>query len=222
MTSSRASTADKMRGGVYVIVDPDHCNGRDIFYIAEAIAAAGASAIQLRRKEAPKSVIEEEARRIANICKENDTLFIVNDHPDIANEVAADGVHVGQNDMSIADCRNILKPHQIVGKSNALLEEATKSFREGADYIAVGSIFHTSTKSNTRPAGLSTLRSVASRVSAPIVAIGGIKADNIAPVLKAGADCVCVATAVTLAPDPELATRELIAKLVPTQNHTRG
>ena len=199
----------KVVGGVYVIVDPEHCGGRDIFTVAEATASAGAAVIQLRHKNASKSVLVNEARTITEICRENDTIFIVNDFPDIAAEVGADGVHVGQGDTSIAECRTILHLNQIVGKSNALLEEAVASFNEGADYIAVGSIYTTDTKSDTRPAGLSTLRAVADRVSAPIVAIGGIKASNIGPVAQAGADCVCVATAVTMAPDPGQATREL-------------
>ena len=204
----------KIVGGIYVIVDPEHCGGRDIFTVAEVTASAGAAVIQLRHKNASKSVVVNEAKTITEICRENDTVFIINDFPDIAAEVGADGVHVGQGDMSIAECRTILHPNQIVGKSNALLEEAIASYNEGADYIAVGSIYTTDTKSDTRPAGLSTLRAVADRVSAPIVAIGGIKASNIGPLAQAGADCVCVATAVTMAPDPAAATRELVERFV--------
>ena len=204
----------KIVGGIYVIVDPEHCGGRDIFTVAETTASAGAAVIQLRHKNAPKSTVAKEAQTITEICRENDTVFVVNDFPDIAAEVGADGVHVGQGDMSIAECRTILHPNQIVGKSNALLEEAIASFNEGADYIAVGSIYTTDTKSDTRPAGLSTLRAVAEQVSAPIVAIGGINASNIGPVAQAGADCVCVATAVTMAPDPGEATRELVERFV--------
>ena len=158
------------------------------------------------------AVLIDEGSTISAICRSNDTLFIVNDSPFIAAEVGADGVHVGQGDLTIADCRTILRPHQIVGKSNALLDEAIISFNEGADYIAVGSIYTTTTKSDTRPAGLSTLRAVADRVTAPIVAIGGINASNIAGVAQAGADCVCVATAVTMAADPAAATRELVER----------
>ena len=202
----------KIVGGIYVIVDPEHCGGRDIFTVAEATASAGAAVIQLRHKNAPKSNVAKEAQTITEICRENDTVFVVNDFPDIAAEVGADGVHVGQGDTSIAECRTILHPDQIVGKSNALLEEAIASYNEGADYIAVGSIYTTDTKSDTRPAGLSTLQAVADRVSAPIVAIGGIKASNIGPVAQAGADCVCVATAVTLAEDPAVSTRELVER----------
>lgn len=208
----RSSTAAKLIGGVYVIVDPDHCGDRDALSVAEATASAGAAAIQLRHKHAPKHVTTEEARAIGKICRDNGTVFIVNDFPDIAAEVDADGVHVGQGDLSIAQCRDILDDRQIVGKSNALVEEALASFEEGADYVAVGSIYSTTTKSDTRPAGLSTLRSVSELVSAPIVAIGGINAANVKPVAQSGADCICVATAVTLASDPSLATRELIER----------
>ena len=202
----------KIVGGIYVIVDPDHCGGRDIYTVAEATASAGASVIQLRHKNVTDAVLTDEARTIAQICRESGTVFIVNDSPDIAAKVDADGVHVGQGDMPITGCRTILKPHQIVGKSNALLDEAIASFNEGADYIAVGAIYSTTTKSDTRPAGLSTLRAVAERVSAPIVAIGGLNASNIAAVAQAGADSACVATAITLAPDPSAATRELVER----------
>ncbi|MXX92807.1 MAG: thiamine phosphate synthase [Chloroflexi bacterium] len=204
--------ASKIVGGIYVIVDPDHCGGRDIFMIAEATASAGAAVIQLRHKQAPEAVITDEATTIAQICRANDTLFIVNDSPFIAAEVGADGVHVGQGDLPVAECRIILQPHQIVGKSNALIDEAITSFNEGADYIAVGSIFTTTTKSDTRPAGLATLHAVVDCVTAPIVAIGGIKASNIAAVAQAGADSACVATAVTMAQDPAAATRELVER----------
>ena len=209
--SPRTATA-RIFGGIYVIVDPDHCGGRDIFTIAEATASAGAAVIQLRHKQVPEAVVTDEARTIAEICSANDTLFIVNDSPSIAAEVGADGVHIGQGDLPIAECRTILQPHQIAGKSNALLDEAITSFNEGADYIAVGSIYTTTTKSDTRPAGLSTLRAVADRVTGPIVAIGGIKASNIVAVAHAGADSACVATAVTLADDPKTATRELVER----------
>ena len=204
------TAASKIVGGIYVIVDPEHCGGRDIFAIAEATASAGASVIQLRHKQAPEMVVADEARTIARICRAYGTLFIVNDSPETAAEVGADGVHVGQGDLPISECRTILQSHQIVGKSNALLDEAIASFEQGADYVAVGSIYSTSTKTDTRPAGLATLRAVADRVTAPIVAIGGINASNIAAVAQAGADCICVATAVTLAPDPATATRELV------------
>ena len=208
--------AQNLVGGIYVIIDPDHCGGQDIFEIADATASAGAAGIQLRHKDVSKSVIADEAQTIVKICREYKTVFIVNDYPDIAAEVGADGVHIGQGDLPISECRAILKPDQIVGKSNALLEEALTSFIEGADYVAVGSIYDTTTKLDTRPAGLPTLRAVAERVAAPIVAIGGINADNVVSVAEAGANCICVATAVTMAADPAVATRELVKRFART------
>ena len=136
------TAASKIVGGIYVIVDPEHCGGRDIFAIAEATASAGASVIQLRHKQAPEMVVADEARTIAQICRAYGTLFIVNDSPETAAEVGADGVHVGQGDLPISECRTILQSHQIVGKSNALLDEAIASFEQGADYVAVGSDLH--------------------------------------------------------------------------------
>ncbi len=216
----RRPVAAKFCGGIYVIIDPDHCGGRDIDTVAEATASAGAAVIQLRHKNAPRETIIGEAESIAEICRRYGVVFIVNDHPDIAVEVGAEGVHVGQGDLSIAECREILAADQIVGKSNALLNEAIDSFNERADYVAVGSIYETDTKSDTRPAGLSTLRAVSERVTAPIVAIGGIKADNLAPVAQAGADCVCIATAVTLAPNPADATRELVQRFTAARDQS--
>ena len=209
---SKGSGGDRLIGGIYLIVDPDHCPGGDVERVASAAAANGVAAIQLRHKGAAKKLVADEARKIVEICRQFGTLFFVNDHPDVAAEVGADGVHVGQNDLGIADCRAILKPRQLVGKSNATVDEAMASEAEGADYVAVGAVFPTDTKSNTRPAGLETLRSVADEVSKPLVAIGGIKPDNIHSVANAGADAACVATAISLAGDPGEATRLLVSQ----------
>ncbi|MYA60639.1 MAG: hypothetical protein F4X40_08840, partial [Chloroflexi bacterium] len=86
--------AAKIIGGIYVIIDPDHCGGRDMFVIAEAAASAGAAVIQLRHKGVSKSIVADEARTVAKICEENDTVFIVNDYPDVAADAGAAGVHV--------------------------------------------------------------------------------------------------------------------------------
>ena len=133
----------------------------------------------------------------------------MNDYSDVARIVDSDGLHVGQGDLPVAAARQVLSPHQIVGTSNALVQEALDSEAETADYIAVGSIFLTSTKSDTRPAGLETLAEVKRSVGVPVVAIGGINHDNAGSVAAAGADAICVATAVTTADDPERATQTL-------------
>ena len=207
----------KFVGGIYVIIDPDHCGGRDIF---ARLPRPPHPPERSRRPTPPqerrlKSIVTAEAKLVQSpgyLPRKRHRSSSSTTHPDIAAEVGADGVHVGQGDLSIAECRAIMGPDQIVGKSNALFDEAITSFNEGADYIAVGSIYTTTTKSDTRPAGLSTLRAVADRVTAPIVAIGGINASSIAAVAQAGADCACVATAVTMAQNPAAATRELVER----------
>lgn len=205
----RDQTVARMTG-IYLIVDPEHTNGRDVVGVAGAAFEAGASVIQLRDKLSQKRQIAECSEQIQKLAQEAGRLFIVNDHADIARIVGADGLHVGQGDLGVEDCRLVLEDRQVVGTSNALLSEARESERTGADYLAVGAIFSTSTKANTRPAGLKTLQSVSDSCSSHIVAIGGINASNLESVVAAGADSICVATAITLAEDIGAATAELV------------
>ena len=195
--------------GVYVIVDPSHTRGRSTVDVAKAVLSGGAIAIQLRHKGGPSGAVLDEAGTIREMCVEYGALFIVNDYSDVARIVDADGLHVGQGDLPVKAARQVLAPHQIIGTSNALLQEALDSEAETADYVAVGSIFPTTTKEDTRPAGLETLSEIKRSVGTPVVAIGGINHDNASRVAAAGADAICVATAVTMADDPERATRTL-------------
>lgn len=202
----------KSLSGVYVIVGPGLTRGRSIEEVAIAALEGGACAIQLRDKHSPADSIRHAADCLRRLCSDAGSLLIINDDPTLARACAADGVHVGQTDASIPHCRTVLGGRQIVGKSNANETEAQRSVFEGADYIAVGSIFATQTKLDSRPAGLDVLRRVAGDAAAPVVAIGGINADNVGAVAAAGADAVCVASAVGEAYDPEGATRRLIMK----------
>ena len=196
--------------GIYVIVDPEYTNGRDVVDVAGAAFEAGASVVQLRDKFSRKRQIVERAVQIQKLARESGRLFIVNDHADIARIIGADGLHVGQGDLRVEDCRIVLDDRQVIGTSNALLSEARESERSGADYLAVGAIFSTSTKADTRPAELETLRSVSESCATHIVAIGGINASNLESVVAVGADSICVATAITLADDIGAATAELV------------
>ena len=195
--------------GIYVIVDPEHTNGRQVTEIAAAALAGGACAIQLRDKTGSRSATLETARHMQEMCTQAGAVFIVNDWVDIAALVSADGIHVGQKDIPVGEARKVLASGQMIGTSNALQQEALDSESEGADYIAVGAMFPTGTKQDTRPAGVETLRQVKASVGVPVIAIGGINAGNIEQIADAGADSACVATAVTKADDPEAATREL-------------
>ena len=207
--TSRTQTVAGMRG-IYVIVDPEYTNGRDVVDVAGAAFEAGASVVQLRDKFSQKRQIAERAVQIQKLAHASGRLFIVNDHADIARIIGADGLHVGQGDLRVEDCRIVLDDRQVIGTSNALLSEARESERSGADYLAVGAIFSRSTKADTRPAGLETLRSVSESCATHIVAIGGINASNLESVVAAGADSICVATAITLADDIGAATAELV------------
>jgi thiamine-phosphate pyrophosphorylase len=205
----RSEIAERMRG-IYVIVDPQHTINREVVGIAKAAFSGGASAVQLRDKISSKRKILETATQIQELAHSAGSLFIVNDHADIARIVGSDGLHVGQKDIAVEDCRVVLDDRQIIGTSNALVSEAEESERVGADYLAVGAMFPTGTKIDTRPAGLETLREIRAVTSTHIVAIGGINKSNIEDVVAAGADSVCVATAITKAEDVEAATRSLV------------
>jgi|TARA_B100000586_G_scaffold266876_1_gene240672 thiamine-phosphate pyrophosphorylase len=196
--------------GIYVIVDPEHTNNRNVLQVAEAAFNGGASTVQLRDKISSKRTIVETATEIQQLAHNAGSLFIMNDHADIARIVASDGLHVGQKDIAVEDCRVVLDDRQIVGTSNALVTEAEESERIGADYLAVGAMFPTATKIDTRPAGLETLTEIRAATSTHIVAIGGINESNLGAVLAAGADSVCIASAITKAEDVEAATRRLV------------
>ena len=212
MNEIRNERVQKMRG-LYVIVDPDATRGRDVVAVAEAALRGGASVIQLRDKTRDKGEVLEVARAIKSLCDKYDGLFIVNDDADIAYLSEAHGLHVGQADLPVREARRVLSPTQIVGRSNNGTTEAQESEGQGADYLAVGAVFPTTTmgKSGRAALGPEMIRSVKQAVSAPIVAIGGINATNIADVARAGADCICVVSAVTYADDLEAAARELVA-----------
>ena len=206
----RKKRSSRIRG-LYVIVDPEQTRGRSVLEVAEAALKGGASVIQLRNKSQDMGDVLPDARRLQDLCESYDATFVVNDHADLAGVVGSHGLHLGQRDLPLTEARQVLAPTQIVGTSNALLQEALESQSKGADYIAVGSMFPTSTKDNTRPAGLETLRKVKQDATVPVVAIGGINEGNVGDVVEAGADCVCVISAVMLADNPEEAAKRLVA-----------
>ena len=199
--------------GLYVIVDPELARGRGELEVAQAAIRGGASVIQLRDKKRDKGEVLPVARRLKQACAQANVLFIVNDHPDLALAADADGVHLGQHDLPVLEARRILPLDRLVGCSTALFEEALQAERQGADYIAVGTIYATATKAVIRPAGLETLRRVKAAVSVPVVAIGGINEGNAAKVAGAGADAIAVVSAVVSADDVEEAARRLTSKL---------
>ena len=202
--------------GLYFIVDPEVTDGRDPIAVAAGALKGGAMIIQLRDKLRDKGQSLSTARALKELCEEYDSLFIVNDHADLAAIVDADGLHVGQGDLPVEEARRVLKPQQIIGRSNYLPKEALESQAQEADYVALGNVYATSTKASisSRPAtGPESLRKAKEGLTVPLVAIGGINEDNVGPVVAAGADAICVSSAVGLAPDPEEASRRLVERI---------
>lgn len=202
-------TLDRKRiAGVYAIIDPAACRGRDAVAMARAALAGGARVIQWRDKARDKGAQLRDVRALATACHAVGALLIVNDHVDLALAGSADGVHLGQTDLPLADARAIA-PKLLLGASTNNADEARAAVTETADYVAIGAIFPTASKDVTRPANVERIAEVKAAVRVPVVAIGGINASNIAEVVAAGADAAAVIGAICGADDPAAATREL-------------
>jgi thiamine-phosphate diphosphorylase len=197
--------------GLYVIIDPAACRGRSPVDVARAALEGGTRMIQWRDKLRDKGDQIGDARAIVALCREHGALFIENDHADFALALRADGIHLGQRDLPMDLVRPIVGPAMLIGVSTNTVDEARAAEAAGADYIAVGAVFATSSKEVTRPASLERLREVSAAVRLPVVAIGGITLDNVASVVDAGASAAAVIGAVCAADDPRAAATALAA-----------
>jgi thiamine-phosphate pyrophosphorylase len=209
----RLSRRDKTEriAGLYLILDTESLKGRDGLEVARLATRAGARVIQLRDKTLPRGELVALAEGLKQVCAQSGALFIVNDYLDVALASGADGLHVGQDDLPVAAARRLLPADKIVGCSAATPGEAVRAQEDGADYVAVGSMYESPSKPGTRMAGMETLREVRGMVSLPLVAIGGINEENAAEVMGAGADAAAVISAVLGAADVEAACRRLTA-----------
>lgn len=196
--------------GLYAIIDSQTLGGRNHLEVAGQLIRSGARTIQLRHKLDSKDEILAIAQKLKDLCSENGVLFIVNDHLDIALAVGADGLHLGQKDLPVRIARRLLPIDMIVGVSVTTARQAKAAEAAGADYIAVGSMYSTSTKETAKVVGLARLRKIRRAVSVPLVAIGGINRDNAGEVAAAGADAVAVISAILQAKDIEEAARQII------------
>ncbi|MEK7372588.1 MAG: thiamine phosphate synthase [candidate division NC10 bacterium] len=195
---------------LYVILDRAAARGRELPALLEAVLAGGGRVVQLREKTMPMAELFPLARTLRERCRRAGALFIVNDRADLALALGADGLHVGQEDLPAAAARRILRPGMILGVSTHDEPQARRAREDGADYIAVGSIFPTGTKAGFQLVGLDLLRELRPRLGVPVVAIGGITEANAAQVMEAGADAAAVISAVCGTPDPREATARLL------------
>jgi thiamine-phosphate pyrophosphorylase len=198
---------------LYVILDREVAGGRDLRDLLGAVLAGGCRLVQLREKALSMADLWPLARDLRERCRQAGATFIVNDRADLALALDADGLHVGQDDLPATAARRILRPGMVLGVSTHDASQADRAVRDGADYVAVGSMFPTGTKASFQLVGPELLRRVRPQVPVPLVAIGGIAADNVPAVVEAGADAVAVISAVCAAADPEAATRRLLALL---------
>ena len=207
----RREQADRIHG-LYVIIDPEVTGGREPLDIARSAINGGARMLQLRDKLRDKGEQLPLGAALRDLCAANDALLIINDHADLAAALGPDdvGLHVGQTDLPVAEARKVLAPGQVLGRSNREIDLIIESQQMGADHVAFGAMYTTTTKQVTRaPQGPERLKQARAAAQVPLVAIGGITAENVAPVVEAGADAICVTAAVGSAPEPEAAAAAL-------------
>jgi thiamine-phosphate pyrophosphorylase len=200
-----------MDPSLYVILDRGAARGRDLLDLLDAAVAGGCRMVQLRDKEWPSGRLLSLAERLRARCAAAGVTFIVNDRVDLALVVGADGVHLGQDDLPARAARPLLRPGMILGVSTHSVEQARAAQSDGADYIAVGSMFATPTKADFQLVGPDLLRKLRGEIRVPLVGIGGITHDNVQAVVRAGADGVAVISAVGAAADPRAASERFVA-----------
>lgn len=193
--------------------------GRDLAWVAQQAIRGGADVIQLRDKRASSAKLFEEATQLLNVTRLTGVPLIINDRVDVALGVAADGVHLGHEDLPVAIAKRLLGPHKVVGRSTHSLEQACEAERDGADYLAVGPLYPTPTKPTYGCVGRELIRRVKARVRQPLVCIGGIDRTTLPDVLEAGGECVAVVRAVCAADDPAQAARALKQLLLQSTKH---
>ena len=200
--------------GLHLVTDEGLCGARGVMAVVDAAVRGGVDVVQLREKSLPTRAFVERARALKALLAPLGIPLIVNDRLDVALASAADGLHVGQQDLAPADVRRWL-PGAIVGLSIERLDQIASAEREAIDYYGVGPIEATATKPDAAPAlGLDGLRAIRPLTRRTLVAIGGIGPANAAAVLAAGADGLAVVSAVCAAADPAVAARELHALFV--------
>ncbi|MFP4140253.1 MAG: thiamine phosphate synthase [Phycisphaerae bacterium] len=198
---------------LYVLVTSSMCPGCVRDRVRSALAG-GADAIQLREKDVSDATFLAMAAELRELTDEMGKLFIVNDRPDIAAIVGADGVHVGQGDISVPEIRRLLRPGAIIGKSTHSVAQAKAAVNEGADYIGIGPVYSSTTKKDLPDVvGPEMVSKVCQAVELPVVPIGGIAAANVKEVVAAGAKRIAVASGVMAVDDPKQAAVELLTMM---------
>lgn len=194
---------------LYAVTDRHWLNGRTLVDVVKESLDGGVTMIQLREKSLDEGKFLEEAKELQALCRERHVPFIVNDNVDIAKAMDADGVHVGQDDMAALDARAKLGLDKLIGVSAHTVEEALLAEKQGADYLGVGAVFPTSSKSDVGEMSYETLKAICKAVSIPVVAIGGISGENVGKLAGSGICGVAVISAIYAAKDVKAAAADL-------------
>ena len=202
---------DAKRLRLYAVTDRAWAGGTEglLRQVAEAIDG-GAGIVQLREKHLGQADFLTEAERFVALCREKGAVSIINDNVDIAAQVGADGVHIGQEDLEAGRARQMLGPDKVIGVSAHSVAEALAAQAAGADYLGVGAAFVTGTKTDAKPISRETIRAITAAVDIPVVAIGGISRDNILELRDCGLDGVAVVSALFAQTDVKAAAEELL------------
>lgn len=198
-----------IRSGLYAITDCANLSNEELFARTKIILSSGISMLQYRNKKSEKNSNQEFVYRLNKLCRQHNSLFIINDDIELAKEINADGAHIGEHDQTLDQARNILGNDAIIGVSCYNdIKLAQNAEMAGADYIAFGAFYPTKSKTNTTVASIELLSQARQKLTVPIVAIGGIKPDNADPLVRAGADLLAVISSIYDNPNPEISINQ--------------
>lgn len=188
---------------LYLVISEEGCAGRDFLQVAEQAILGGVDIVQLREKKASNSQFTEKAFRLQDVLIKTDTPLIINDNLEVAQQVGAYGIHVGNNDLKPSFIRSVWKNCQSIGYSIEFLEQLNNKEAEVSDCLAVSPVFRTITKKDTVTEwGLEGVAQIRKLTDKPLIAIGNMNSENVSDVIKSGADCIAAASAICLAKDP--------------------
>ena len=194
---------------LYAVTDRSWLHGRTLKEQVKEALDGGVTFLQLREKQIDSELFLQEAQELKELCKQYQVPFVINDDVELALKVDADGVHVGQSDMEAGDVRKKLGKDKIIGVSAQTVEQAVMAEKHGADYLGVGAVFQTGTKTDAREVEHSVLKEICTKVDIPVVAIGGITQDNVKELSSSGINGVAVISAIFAQKDIETATAKL-------------
>ena len=209
MRSDRHTNCRKEDLLLYAVTDRSWLNGETLYAQVEKALKGGVTFVQLREKALDEQAFLEEAKEIQKLCAQYHVPFVINDNVEIAAQIGADGVHVGQSDMEAGDVRKKLGPDRIIGVSAQTVEQAVRAQERGADYLGVGAVFQTGSKADAVEVSHETVRAITEAVDIPVIAIGGITKDNVSELSGTGICGIAVISAIFAQEDIEGAARVL-------------